>query len=264
MTVNVAIPYYKNRRQLDNCMLHLQKQSVPVQVFIHDNTENNIYFTRAINVALRTYLETCPFEQYYIILNQDMYLEPKAIEEMCLFMDEHPQCGIGMPLQLSHTDPDKVIFGGGVQVFPVGTCAQGTISDYKDNCQIRWADGGCMILRTRMIREIGLFDENMQFVCSDADYSFTAWARGWQVWNIVNARGVHERGCAAEMHVSTELSILKARDIDFFVRKWITGELYRKLNHPSVPSKMEVIKPEIDKIRINLNKLERMKNGMDA
>ena len=99
--IPVVIPFYKNREQLDKCLEHLRNQTVHVQVYIHDNTDENIYFTRAVNVGLRAFLKNDPQEPYIIILNQDMYLEAGAVEEMVKFMVGTPDCGIGMPLQLS-------------------------------------------------------------------------------------------------------------------------------------------------------------------
>jgi len=262
--VPVVIPFYKNRRQLDKCLEHLREQTVKVEVYIYDNSEENIYFTRAINVGLRHFLAKEPNGRYIIILNQDMYLQPEAVAEMVKFMDSRPDCGIGMPLQLSEKDPSEVIFAGGLGAYPVGTTGIGRLKVFTDNSQIRWASACCWIISTRMIREIGLLDENMQLVGSDSDYCFTARSRGFQIWNIVKARGVHEGGASKE-HGAPELYERKVRDMDYYARKWITGELYQFLSHPEVRTARENIMPYVMKIREQFNKIEGIKaNGMDA
>lgn len=246
--IPVIIPFYKNRDQLDKCLEHLRNQTVRAQVYIHDNTDENIYFTRAVNVGLRAFLKSDPEEPYIIILNQDMYLETGAVEEMVKFMDGTPDCGIGMPLQLSSKKPDEVIFAGGVGTYPIGTAAVGPLAVFRDNNQLRWASACCWIMRTAMLREIGLLDENMQLVGSDSDYCFTARSRGFQIWNIVRARGVHEGGASKE-HGSNELCARKILDMNYYARKWITGELFQTLSHPNVGSSAEELKPHIEKIR---------------
>lgn len=261
--ISVVIPFYKNRRQLDKCLGHLRNQKQKVEVYIHDNSEENIYFTRAINVGLRHFMQSEPNQPYIIILNQDMYLQPDAVEEMVKFMDSRPQCGIGMPLQLSENDPEQVIFAGGLSAYPTGTTGVGKLTVFTENSQIRWASACCWIMRTRMIREIGLLDENMQLVGSDSDYCFTARSRGFQIWNIVKARGVHEGG-ASKDHGSPELYERKIRDMDYYARKWITGELYQFLSHPDTETGKEQIMPYIGKIREQFNEIERIKNGMDT
>ena len=47
--IPVIIPFYKNKDQLDQCLFHLKKQTMPVEVFIRDNSKDNIYFTAAVN-----------------------------------------------------------------------------------------------------------------------------------------------------------------------------------------------------------------------
>ncbi|HUV66628.1 MAG TPA: hypothetical protein VMW24_22265, partial [Sedimentisphaerales bacterium] len=64
MTVPVVIPFYKNEQQLDKCREHLKAQTVGVKVFIYDNSDDNIYFTRAINAGLRAFLEQEPEPPY--------------------------------------------------------------------------------------------------------------------------------------------------------------------------------------------------------
>ncbi|HUV65524.1 MAG TPA: glycosyltransferase [Sedimentisphaerales bacterium] len=260
MPVSVVIPFYKNRVQLDKCLEHLRQQTCSVQVYIHDNSDENIYFTRAINIGLRYFLEQTPSEPYIIILNQDMYLEPQAVEEMVSFMDATPDCGIGMPLQLSHEKPNEVIFAGGFAAYPIGTAGCGPLDDFQENRQIRWASACCWIMRTRMLREIGLLDENMQLIGSDSDYCFMARSRGFQIWNIVKARGIHEGG-ASKVFGSPILHTRKVLDTDYYARKWITGELFEVLNHPDVPATREALAPDIDNIRGQVAELHKAKQN---
>jgi len=89
-------------------------------------------------------------------------------------------------------------------------------------------NGACMLLRTAMIREIGLFDENMRFICSDADYSFTARSRGWRCLVVPKAFVEHELAGSASTQ-NTWLNKIKLEDQLYFAKKWITGDLYRHL-----------------------------------
>jgi GT2 family glycosyltransferase len=165
-----------------------------------------------------------------IVLNQDMYLESNAAEEMVKFMEAHPKCGIGAPLQLDSGNPDYVIFGGGLEAFPFGRHQHGHLWEFTEDTEIPWANGACMILRKEMVREIGLLDENLVLIGSDSDYSFTARSRGWEVWRISGARGVHERGVSGAVP-DDKLDMLKVSDMLYFGRKWLTGHLYKGLAH---------------------------------
>jgi GT2 family glycosyltransferase len=228
ITVPAIIPAYGSPEQLDKCLAHLRNQSVPVEVFIRDNNHDNVYFTAAVNEGIQKYLHhNYP---YILILNQDMYLEPTALAEMASFMASHPECGIAAPLQLHAHDPDRVIWGGSFEPFPVGKHRHGILAEFTQDQQVPWCSGSCMLLQKKMIHQIGLLDENFVFIGSDSDYCFTARARGWQVWMVVRARGAHEYG-SSKAGSDPTLELLKAKDMLYFAKKWLTGDLYKTLAH---------------------------------
>lgn len=225
--IPAIIPGYRKPEQLEKCVAHLKAQTVAVEIFIRDNSVDNIYFTAAVNEGIRHYLDKdC---DYILILNQDMYLEANAVEEMLRFMDLYPQCGIGTPLQIDPDDPSYVVYAGCLDAFPFGRHQQGPLSEFADDAPLFWGNGACMMLRKQMIREIGLLDRNLVFIGSDSDYCFTARARGWQVWRIANARGVHEHGASGAVDDSA-MDLVKINDMLYFGKKWLTGGLYRELS----------------------------------
>lgn len=255
--IPVIIPYFKNRDQLDKCMRHLLQAGEPfiIEIFVRDNSEDNIYFTAAINEGIRKYLAE-PDWKYILIINQDMYLQSDALSEMVKFMDSHPKCGIGMPMQLDDSNNNFASFAGGVEAFPEGTTLFGSAQLFWANAEITWASGGCMILRRDMIREIGLLDENFRFIGSDSDYCFTARSRGWQVWRIGKAKGVHEEG-QARTPSSKSLTLIKTKDMLFFAKKWLSGDLYRGLADEHENTGTEKIENEISRLQKQKTDLER-------
>ena len=245
--IPVIIPYYRQKDQLDKCVAHLKNQTIEVEIFIKDNSLDNIYFTAAVNEGIKKYLGySC---KYILLLNQDMYLEPEAVETMVEFMDRHPYCGIGAPLQIDIKDPGYVISAGGQEAFPYGKNRHGRLSDLKEDEEIHWANGACMMLRKDMIQEIGLLDENYAFIGSDSDYCFTARARGWQVWRIAKARGIHEHGASVKLS-EMRIEFLKIKDMVYFSDKWLTGNLYKNLAYEGKNLSLE----EIDRIISNLRR----------
>ncbi|MBN2183400.1 MAG: glycosyltransferase family 2 protein [Sedimentisphaerales bacterium] len=222
----MVIPYYKSKEQIDKCITHLKNQTIEIEIFVRDNSIDNVYFTAAVNEGIRMYLSrSC---EYILILNQDMYLGPDAVEKMVTFMDSHPDCGICAPLHIDSQIPESVIFAGGREVFPCGIHLQGRLSDFDRDEKILWANGACMMLRKKMIWEVGLLDENFVFIGSDSDYCFTARSRGWQIWRVASARGVHEQGSSARLS-EMSVEILKIKDMIYFGKKWLTGDLYKQL-----------------------------------
>lgn len=222
----VVIPAFKAEAKLAKCLKHLESQTAPCQAFVRDNSNDNIYFTAAINEGLRASLDAKP--KYVMLLNQDMYLHQDAVEQLVSFMEYHPECGIAQPLQVHQEDQQFVICGGGLEAFPFGKHSHGPLADFRD-AEIPWCNGACMILRANMIKEIGLLDENLRFIGSDSDYCFTARARGWQVWRCATALGVHETGSSSEI-ADPALERIKVEDMLYFAKKWLSGDLYRGLS----------------------------------
>ncbi|MFH1985900.1 MAG: glycosyltransferase family 2 protein [Pseudomonadota bacterium] len=251
--VPVIIPFYKRQDQLNKCLAALKAQSWPVEIFVRDNTDDNIYFTAAVNEGLARFLDR-PVD-YLMVLNQDMYLAPDAVEQMVRFMDAHPRCGIGAPLQLAADDPDAVIWAGGFEAFPAGRHQTGRLAEFRQDASIGWANGACMMLRKRMVREIGLLDAGMAFIGSDSDYAFTARSRGWEIWRIAAARGVHAHGASGQI---TDLAIeaVKLDDLMHFGRKWLTGALFGEMAHEKDPSPQQAraILDEARRTRALLNR----------
>lgn len=228
--IGAVIPFYKHRDQLEKCLDCLRSQTLAVDIFIRDNTHDNILFTAAVNEGLRVFLDKG--YNYLLVLNQDMYLEAGAVEQMVRLMERQPLCGIAAPLQLSSQNPQQVICGGGLEAFPVGRLAGGPLANFGRDEQIHWADGACMLLRRPMVQEIGLLDRNLAFIGSDSDYSFTARSRGWQVWRAAAARGIHDRGESGS-GANHAIEVRKVKDMLYFADKWLGQELYHRLAHPS-------------------------------
>lgn len=224
--IPVIIPFYKNREQLDKCLLHLQRQTMPVDIYIRDNSEDNIFFTAAINEGIRHFLHHPA--KYMLLLNQDMYLEPNAVEEMVNFMNRNPRCGIAAPLQIHPQQKDYVIWAGCFDAFPLGKHLHGPLHQFKSDEPVYWANGACMILRKETIQEIGLLDKNLVFIGSDSDYSFMARSRGWEIWRIASARGVHDHGASGHSG-NPHIELLKIKDMLYFSKKWLTGDLYKMM-----------------------------------
>src|ERR1043165_4516422 len=94
--VLAIIPVYKNYEQRDRCVAALGKQTVGVEVFIQDNTTDNIGFTKACNRGLREARRRgCRFA---LLINQDCYAEPDAVERLIELMEAQPKCALAGPM----------------------------------------------------------------------------------------------------------------------------------------------------------------------
>lgn len=227
--VLVVVPAFKNPRQLEMCLAALSSQTAAARIgiYVRDNSHDNIYFTAAINEGLRHGLDD-PAIRYFLILNQDCYLKEDAVEQLLAFMENDAAIGICAPIQLDSADPKKVIWGGASVSFPYGQCFVGSIDHAPAPFDTPWASGAAAMIRRDVVVDAGLLDENMRFICSDSDYSFTARARGWRVVCLPAAQCVHEMGEARLPH-SMEVRRVMRDDVAYFLDKWISGGLFQRL-----------------------------------
>lgn len=227
-TIPVIVPYFrapeallKNRQCLSN-----QSDLITIELFIRDNSDDNILFTKAVNEGLKSFLfhEKC---NYILVLNQDAFMQNNCLIEMIKVMDDNPSIGICTPISIDNNW--KINWAGGADAYPFGVHLTSKIELLPQNPYFtHWANGACMLLRTSMIREIGLLDENMQFICSDSDYSFTARSRGWDIAVAPKAFVEHTYGGSSRSG-NEWLENIKLQDQLYFAKKWLSGDLYRSL-----------------------------------
>lgn len=225
--IPVVIPYFRAPEALELTVDAISKQElVKTLIYIRDNSEDNILFTKAVNEGLRKFSFSSDYD-YILVLNHDAILHPRAIKQLVDVMENDSKIGITAPVALSR---DKSInWCGSAQALPWGSHLSCNLSDLPTlPFETHWVNGASMLLRTSMIRDIGMLDENMQFVCSDADYSFTARSRGWRCNVVPTAFVQHELSGSSETS-DQWLSSVKLDDQLFFLRKWVTGGLYKAL-----------------------------------
>lgn len=225
--IPVIIPYYRAEEKLQKCLDALVAQSYkPIEIFVRDNSEDNILFTAAVNEGLNKYAYQ-PGIDYILILNQDAYVQQQTIVELVRCMEDNPACGISCPIQYEE-DNLSVYWGGSYAAFPFGRHQCDPLTSYNKNFETYWANGAAMLLRVAMIKEIGLMDKNMRFICSDSDYSFTARSRGWKVMVAHKARIYHSSG-ASGISADNFINKIKIQDVLYFAKKWLTADIYKSL-----------------------------------
>jgi GT2 family glycosyltransferase len=252
--VPVIIPFYKAPDKLERCLAHLRRQTYPnVEPFVRDNSEDNIFFTAAVNEGLRRFMFD-PEVRYIAILNQDAYLDPRAIELLVGFLEQQPDAGIACPLQ--HDEMGRVTWGGSLQSFPFGVHRCDPIESYQHPTETPWANGAAFVIRPEVVREVGLLDANMKFICSDADFSLSARARGWKIYLVPEARCLHTIS-ASQRGTDAEIGAIKLRDALYFARKWVSGDLYRTLAYEGAQLMRLEVGVEIKKLERTLSEVER-------
>ncbi len=223
--IPVIIPYFKAKDKLDKCVERVKAQNVETTLVIRDNSTDNILYTRAINECLKKWAFRDDVE-FVLILTQDAYMiGDNVLEKLLEVMKQDKRAGIVSPIQMSG---DKITWGGSMEAWPSGRHAHpGSVTLAHETY---WANGACMLVRTDMIKEIGLMDPSLRFICSDSDYSFTARARGWKVYVQPQAFIEHELDGSGSFGKNPWLDLIKLDDMINFTDKWLSAELYRRIS----------------------------------
>jgi GT2 family glycosyltransferase len=147
-----------------------------------------------------------PAEQY-LILNSDALLRPGFLRAILAAADAHPEAGLIAPrIETEQGDEQVSCFRfhspwseliRGAASGPVTRILQRYVVPLEppvDPTQVEWASFACILLRGRMVAEIGPMDEGYFLYFEDAEYCLRARGAGWRIALAPQAVAVHFRG----------------------------------------------------------------------
>jgi hypothetical protein len=166
-------------------------------------------FTGGNNAVIRRALASNDPPEYFLLLNADTLVYPQAFDSLLDFMDAHPEVGVAgsrleCPDGSQQASPFR--FKGILSEFDSGL-RLGVVSRLLSRwatcvpaparaCPVDWVSGASMIIRRRLIDEIGPLDEGLYTYFDDIDYCLNASRAGWQVWYVPQSRVIHLEGAA--------------------------------------------------------------------
>lgn len=182
----------------------LLTSSYPHVILIEN--EKNLGYTRPMNQALRA-----GHGDFLLQLNPDTIILPGALDLLLNFMKEHSSVGICGPKVLNQNRtlqgpckrgearPWAVIsyFLGASKLFPKSKFFGGYLLNYLNEDQsnpVAGVSGSCMLIRRKVIDEIGYLDETYFAFQEDADFCFRARQSGWEVYYYPEAKIIHYGG----------------------------------------------------------------------
>ncbi|WP_027516206.1 glycosyltransferase family 2 protein [Bradyrhizobium sp. WSM1417] len=164
----------------------------------------NLGFTGGNNAVIRPALDSADPPDYVLLLNSDTIVRPGAFKALVDFMDHSPAVGVaGSRLENPDGTPQRSAFR-----------FQSPLSEFEANLKLGlvtrllrpwivappvrdetfptdWVSGASMIIRRRVLEEVGLLDEGYYTYFDDIDYCFNARQKGWPTWYVPASRVVH-------------------------------------------------------------------------
>jgi hypothetical protein len=164
----------------------------------------NLGFTGGNNAILRPAMQAADPPQYFLLLNADTIVRPRAITALLDFMDRHPDVGIaGCRLEEPDGTPQRSAFR-----------FQSPASEFESSLKLGivtrllkrwvaappvrneafetdWVSGACMMMRREVFRDVGLLDEGLYTYFDDCDFCLNARKKGWPTWYVPAGHVIH-------------------------------------------------------------------------
>jgi GT2 family glycosyltransferase len=172
---------------------------------------------------------------FVVLANPDALAEPGAVETLCAFAEVNPRCGVAGPRMLG-ADGELVpsrrrfptVRGTLVRRTPVRR-VRPPLEHQRDHyylgeepaepVQADWLLGGFVLLRRRMLDELGGFDSGFRLYGEDIDVCYRAAKAGWERWYVPAAVVHHAWRRETDVRFFTRRTLWHWRGIARFVRK---------------------------------------------
>jgi N-acetylglucosaminyl-diphospho-decaprenol L-rhamnosyltransferase len=258
--VDVVVVNFNAARFLDACLTSIERSiegngnTAINRILVVDNTSTdasqaivakhqkvewlqtgaNLGFGRAANRGFAA--TNAP---YVLIINPDTELDPNAIGEMAVILNENPTAGVVGP-QVLNADGTRY---PSARSFPnlldaAGHAFIGLITPdnpwsrrYLNPGKIDWVSGTAMLLRRTAFDSVGGFDENYFMYVEDVDLCWRLRQQAWAVAVAEKALVTHHIGGSSELR-PTRMIVAHHRSLLRFETRTATGP--RRLMLPLV------------------------------
>jgi hypothetical protein len=185
--------------------------------------DQNVGFAAANNIGLRWFgygsepPASVPYlPTYVLLLNPDTVVHAGAIETLAQFVEAHPRIGLVGPRLLN---PDGSIQTAAfrfptlsmslLDVFPPGEVLPGRLygswwnGRYTEEAAVPAIPfpidhplGACLLVRGRVIEQVGLLDEHYFMYSEEIDWCWRIRQAGWAIWQVPQAHVMHIGGAS--------------------------------------------------------------------
>lgn len=152
----------------------------------------NLGFTKGNNVGIAR-----ARGRYIVLLNNDTVALPRCFSQAVRYLDHDRKIGVA-GLKLLNEDGSRQLscrrfpsfqqalfnrYSLLTKLFPKNPYSRSYLMpDVDDSIRdVDWVSGACMVIRRRVIKQIGGLDERFFMYSEDVDYCLRAWQRGWRV-----------------------------------------------------------------------------------
>ncbi len=138
---------------------------------------------------------------YIVNLDNDIVLKPNAIKYLTDVMEANPNIALASSVRYTDIKGKTWLLGQGIDLHGRAAVVE---EDYEDTYSCHWICGCSVMLRTSVIRQIGIFDKRFKNYCQDAEWCLRATANDYHVAMVCKSRVIHE-GSGTITDINTRL-----------------------------------------------------------
>src|SRR5258706_3849031 len=210
---------------------------------------------------------------WMLILNEDTILADDCLARLVAVGESDPRIGIVGPM-VYHFDEPSVIQSAGGRLGPSWSALliannEPDTGQFREPRPVEWISGCAMLIRRRVLEQIGLFDERFFIYWEEIDLCLRARQAGWQLIHAPQAKLWH-RGVKRDYRPSPAVTYYTTRNLFLLLQKnhaplgaWLraTARTLRTVSSWSLKPKWRAMRPHRDAMLRGLLDFARQRWG---
>ena len=209
MTFSFVIPNYNNPDMLKNCLEHIRKLYPTHKIIVVDDASSEIEKIKLVcaeyNAEVKTSFHNNGFSyncnkgidalntDAVVLINNDVELKDDILKESERILNKDSKIGvIGFLLYY----PNMQIQHSGIRFKSLESMSHDP-KDAPDAFYSRYTiavTGALMVIRKKMVEEIGGFNAGYKLAFEDTELCLRAWHTGWRVYYTADVFAIHYEG----------------------------------------------------------------------
>lgn len=258
INIGVVIVTWNNEKDIAECLSSLMNQTLKASkiVLVDNNSsdrtveivraqfpqveiisqDKNYLLTKSNNKGIR-YLLDHLYPEFLLVLNPDTVLEKDLVQKLFNVISKDSQIGAVGPKVKFLTGKDKglinsagLFYDGFAQAYDIGF-RQVDDGSYDKDKEVFGVTGACILYRTKMIEQIGMYWEKISLYLDEVELFIRARKAGWKVFYVGSAILFHKY-----MASTDQIKIDRINDLKRIAWLWIA------LRHYSIRSKIAMVR----------------------
>ncbi|WP_373524096.1 glycosyltransferase family 2 protein [Aquiflexum sp.] len=181
------------------------KSDFPDTAFIESKT--NLGFTGGNNLGMKWALGKS-FDNI-LLLNNDTLVEPDFLEPLIDYLNRNPSYAAVQPKIMFEKERNKIWNAGGgyfrwlEMSWSIGIGKE-DLGQYQTEKDTKWITGCAILIRTKVIKEIGLLDERFFAYYEDVDWSLRMRKYGYSLRYLPQSKIYHVAGASSIKTIKTK------------------------------------------------------------